>query len=127
MANKFFRSMPNGHIVEAYGEFNETLVCSGDEMKELVANTQDGAVEKHTPAVTVEGNKVVAVVGEVEHPMLEEHWIQWIYLETTKGAYRRDLKPGQKPYAEFLLSEGEEPIAVYEYCNLHGLWKTVLK
>lgn len=124
MANKFFKCANGTHIVEAFGAFDDKLVCCGEEMKELVANTVDAALEKHTPAVTVEGNKVTAVVGSVEHPMLEEHYIQWIYLETTKGAYRRDLKPGEKPCAEFLLSEGEKPVAVYEYCNLHGLWKT---
>ena len=127
MANKFFKCANGGHIVEVFGEFNDKLVCCGEEMKELVANTVDAALEKHTPVVTVEGNKVTAVVGEVEHPMLEEHYIMFIYLETTKGAYRKDLKPGEKPYAEFLLSEGEKPLAVYEYCNLHGLWKTEIK
>ena len=127
MANKFFKCANGGHILEVFGEFNDKLVCCGEEMKELVANTVDAALEKHTPAVTVDGNKVTAVVGEVEHPMLEEHYIMFIYLETTKGAYRKDLKPGEKPCAEFLLSEGEKPLAVYEYCNLHGLWKTEIK
>lgn len=121
---KFFKCEECGPIVEALGDKVAKLVCCGNEMKELVANTTDAALEKHTPVVTVDGNKVTAIVGSVEHPMLEEHFIQWIYLETTKGAYRKELKPGEKPCAEFLLADGEKAVAAYEYCNLHGLWKT---
>lgn len=121
---KFFKCEECGPIVEVLGDKVAKLVCCGNEMKELVANTTDAALEKHTPVVTVDGNKVTAIVGSVEHPMLEEHFIQWIYLETTKGAYRKELKPGEKPCAEFLLADGEKAVAAYEYCNLHGLWKT---
>ena len=67
--------------------------------------------------------KVRVVVGEVEHPMVDAHYIQWIALETNLGNQRKKLKPGQAPVAEFALLEGEEVVAVYEYCNLHGLYK----
>ncbi len=100
--------------------------CCGEEMTLLKANTTDGALEKHVPAVTAEGAKVSAQVGEVEHPMLEAHYIQWIALETTNGVQVRYLKPGEKPTASFVLAEGEKAVAVYEYCNLHGLWKKEL-
>ena len=92
-------------------------------MEELVANTQDGAHEKHIPVFEVKDGKVRVVVGEVEHPMLDAHYIQWIALETNLGNQRKKLQPGQKPVAEFALLEGEKVIAVYEYCNLHGLYK----
>jgi superoxide reductase len=92
-------------------------------MEELVPNTVDAAKEKHVPVVTVEGNKVVVEVGSVAHPMLEEHFIQWIYLQTKNGGQRKCLVPGQEPKAVFAL-EDDEVVAVYEYCNLHGLWKT---
>jgi len=100
--------------------------CCGQNMTELVANTTDAAVEKHVPEVAVEGNKVTAVVGSVEHPMITEHFIQFIALETEKGSQIKYLKPEEKPVAEFLVAEGDKAVAVYEYCNLHGLWKKEL-
>jgi len=92
-------------------------------MKELVANTEEGAYEKHIPVYNVKDNVVTVNVGSVAHPMINEHYIQWIALETNKGNQRKLLKPGQPPTAQFALLEGEEVIAVYEYCNLHGLYK----
>ena len=92
-------------------------------MKELVPGTTDAAVEKHVPVVNVEGNVVKVEVGEVEHPMVEEHFIGWVAIETKKGVQRKYLKPGEKPAVEFVLAEDDELVATYEYCNLHGLWK----
>ena len=98
-------------------------MCCGEKMQELVANTTDAAVEKHVPVVTVDGQKVTVTVGAAEHPMTPEHYIQWIALATTQGNQRKELKPGQKPQAEFMVCQGDEVEAVYAYCNLHGLWK----
>ncbi len=92
-------------------------------MAELIPNTTDAAQEKHVPAVTVDGQKVTVQVGSTEHPMLEAHYIQFIILETSQGWQKKDLKPGDAPKAVFALAEGETPVAAYEYCNLHGLWK----
>ncbi|MGO5314125.1 desulfoferrodoxin family protein [Bilifractor sp. LCP19S3_H10] len=100
-----------------------TPKCCGETMKELTPNTTDAATEKHVPVVSVENGTVTVKVGSVAHPMLEEHYIQWIILETKNGFQKRDLKPGDKPEAVFALADGEEPVAAYEYCNLHGLWK----
>ena len=97
--------------------------CCGEAMKEIPANTEDGAHEKHLPVYKVEGNIISVKVGEVTHPMLEAHYIQWIALETNLGNQRKQLKPGQAPEAQFALLPGEEVVAVYEYCNLHGLYK----
>lgn len=91
--------------------------------QELEANTTDASGEKHVPAVIKNGDRIQVKVGELEHPMLEEHYIMWIYLETEQGGHLRVLSPGEKPEAEFLLNPGEKPVAAYEYCNLHGLWK----
>jgi superoxide reductase len=110
-------------MIEVQGSSCPTICC-GQDMVLLTANTTDGATEKHVPAVTIDGNKVTAVVGSVEHPMLAEHYIQFIALETASGVQIKYLNPGEKPCAEFLTEE--KPIAVYEYCNLHGLWKTEL-
>ncbi len=96
--------------------------CCGGPMTLLKANDTDGALEKHVPHVTKEGSTITAQIGEVEHPMLDAHYIQFITLETEKGAHTLCLKPGEKPTATFHLSENETPKAVYEYCNLHGLW-----
>ena len=97
--------------------------CCGEEMVELKPNTSDGAGEKHVPVIERSGNLVTVKVGEVAHPMLDAHYIQWIALETKQGMQRKQLKPGQEPCAVFALVDGDEPVAAYEYCNLHGLWK----
>ena len=98
------------------------VVCCGQPMKELVPGATDGAHEKHVPFVTIDGNVVKVQVGEVEHPMMEAHYIQFIALETKSGCQIKKLTPSDKPIAEFVLAAGEEAVAVYEYCNLHGLW-----
>ena len=100
------------------------VMCCGQKMTELVPNTVDAAQEKHVPVVEQDGDKVVVKVGSVEHPMVEEHLIQWVAVETEKGSQIKYLKPEQKPEAAFVLAEGEELVAAYEYCNLHGLWKS---
>ncbi len=100
-----------------------TPMCCGVKMEEIVANTVDAAKEKHVPEVSITGNLVNVKVGAVAHPMMDAHYIQFIILETKSGYQKKDLKPGQEPMAEFLIAPGDEPVAVYEYCNLHGLWK----
>lgn len=120
---KFYRCEHCGNIVTFLHAAGVPVMCCGQKMTELVPGTTDAALEKHVPAVEVKGGKVYVQVGAVEHPMLPEHYIQWIALETNLGSQIRYLQPGQAPKAEFLLAEGEELVAVYEYCNLHGLWK----
>jgi len=100
--------------------------CCGQPMELLNPNTTDAATEKHVPVVTVDGNKVTVNVGSAEHPMMEEHHISFIILETDKGVQRKDLDPAGKPEAEFVLLDGEKPVAAYEYCNLHGFWMAEL-
>lgn len=94
--------------------------------QELKANSTDAAGEKHVPVIVQSGDKVTVTVGEIDHPMLPEHYIMYIYLETSNGGMLKKLEPGAKPCAEFLLSPGEKPVTAYEYCNLHGLWKAVV-
>ena len=98
-------------------------MCCGQKMTELVPGTVDAALEKHVPVVEQEGNSVRVKVGEVAHPMLPEHFIQWIVLETDQGSQIKHLQPGQAPEAVFALAQGEKAVSAYEYCNLHGLWK----
>lgn len=92
-------------------------------MKEIVSGTTDAAVEKHVPVYTVEGNLVKVCVGSTEHPMMPEHYIEWVSLQTKQGNQRKSLSPGGKPEVCFAICDGDEVEAVYAYCNLHGLWK----
>ena len=119
---KFFVCKHCGNMIGLLHDAGVPLMCCGEKMVELVPNTTDAAQEKHVPVATVEGNKVVVNIGSVDHPMAAEHWIQWVYLETDKGGHRKVLNPGEKPHVVFALTEDEKPVAVYEYCNLHGLW-----
>lgn len=111
-----------GKVVELLpGTHGCKTVCCGEAMNHLEANTTDAALEKHVPVVLVEGNHVHVQVGSVEHPMIEEHHIAFIYVVTDKAVHRVDLKIGEKPVADLYL-ENEKVLKVYEYCNLHGLW-----
>ena len=103
------------------------IICCGEPMAELTANTVEASQEKHLPVYTMEGGVLKVQVGSAEHPMLEAHYIEWIYVETEHGGQRKALKPGDKPAAEFAFAGGDKPVAVYAYCNLHGLWKTDVK
>ena len=120
----FYRCARCGKIIAVVeGIKSIPTVCCGEPMAELIPNTQDGAREKHLPVVKQEGNVVTVTVGEVEHPMLDVHYIEWIMIETKNGFQRKMLNPGEEPVAEFALLPGEEVVAVLEYCNLHGLYK----
>lgn len=123
---KFYRCAHCGNVIVKVIDSNVPVICCGEPMKELIPNTSDGAGEKHVPVVTINGGHVHVAVGEVLHPMIPAHWIQLIVVETDKGFLVRELAPTDTPVAEFILNEGEKALAVYEYCNLHGLWKTVL-
>ena len=120
---KFYICEHCKNIIEMVKDAGVPIMCCGQKMTELIPGTSDGAAEKHVPVVTVDGNKVSVTVGEVEHPMVDAHYIEWIAIETSGGVQRKALKPEQAPKAEFALTEGESVIAVYAYCNLHGLWK----
>lgn len=119
--NEIYKCEICGNIVEVVHPAGGTLVCCGKPMKHMVENTVDAAKEKHIPVIEkIEGGYKV-FVGEVEHPMQDAHYIEWIEVITENKVYRKYLKPGEKPEAEFLIDE--EIISVREYCNLHGLWK----
>ncbi len=120
----FYKCEHCGNMIAHIYDSGVRCVCCGEEMKPVVPNTSDGAGEKHVPVITVDGQTVTVTVGSVEHPMLDAHYIQWIMLETKEGRQRKTLKPGEKPVAVFALTETDSVVAAYEYCNLHGLWKT---
>ena len=101
------------------------MMCCGQKMEALVPNTTEASNEKHLPVVTAEAGSLHVKVGEVTHPMTDDHYIQWVYVETENGGQRRAFNPGDAPEATFCVGE-DKPIAVYAYCNLHGLWKTAI-
>ena len=120
---KFYICKHCGNIIAFAEDKGVPVVCCGEKMSELVPGTTDAATEKHVPVYSVEGNLVRVKVGSVEHPMVDVHFIQWIAVESKQGVQIKYLQPGQAPEAVFALAEGDELVAVYEYCNLHGLWK----
>ena len=126
MKNTKFYICPHcGNIVEVVHNGGVSPHCCGEEMQELIPGSVEASGEKHIPAVTLGQNVVEVNVGSVDHPMADVHWIEWVQLVTDKGSYRKWLNPGEAPNVKFLLNE-EKPLAVYAYCNLHGLWKTEL-
>ena len=104
MELKLYRCAHCGNIAFKLVDKGVPLMCCGQKMEELVPNTTDGALEKHVPQITREGNHVTIQVGSTIHPMLEEHYIQL----------------GDEPV---LKTGGADPVTAYEYCNLHGFWK----
>lgn len=121
---KFFKCRHCGKIIAVVNERNVPTICCGEPMSEMVPNTSDGAFDKHIPVYEVKDNVVTVTVGEVKHPMMENHYIEWIAIETNFGNQRKVLKPGEEPVVKFALLEGEKVIRVMEHCNLHGLYAT---
>lgn len=120
---KFLKCSGCGKMVGMIKDSACPTKCCGEPMEVLEANTTDAAVEKHVPVVTVDGNTVKVEVGSAAHPMIEEHYIEWIALETKQGAQRKPLVPGSEPVVCFAIVDGDVPVCAYAYCNLHGLWK----
>ena len=116
----FYRCNHCGNIIVKLKDSGVPVVCCGEPMQELKANSTDAAQEKHVPVVIRENNKITVTVGSVDHPMTEEHYIEFIVLETASGFRIANLHPGDKPSVDFY--EDEQVTAVYAYCNLHGLW-----
>ena len=123
MEQKFYVCEHCGKIMALVKDSRAPVMCCGQKMKELLPGTTEAASEKHIPVISVENNKVTVTVGEVEHPMLPEHSIEWVSLATKQGNQRKLLKPGDKPQACFALCEDDEVVAAYAFCNLHKLWK----
>lgn len=114
-----------GNLIYTVHNAGVPMLCCGEKMQKLVPNTVEASGEKHLPVAVQEGDTLRVTVGAVEHPMQEVHFIQWIFVETEHGGQIRYLNPGEAPQADFALG-GEKPVAVYAYCNLHGLWAVEL-
>jgi superoxide reductase len=112
-----------GNIIGVIHNAGVPMMCCGQKMTLLEPGTVEASHEKHIPVVEKNGDIVKVTIGSVAHPMLEEHHITWVYLQTNRGGQRKCLPIGGEPTVSFALCD-ETPVAVYAYCNLHGLWKT---
>lgn len=121
---KLLKCLVCGNIVEMIEDKGVPVMCCGKPMDELKANTTDGALEKHVPVAEIADGNLHVKVGSMEHPMLAEHYITMILVEAGDNIMRKNLKPGEKPEGVFPLGDYKGKVHVYEYCNLHGLWKT---
>lgn len=119
---KFLFCTHCGNLVAVVNDAKVPIICCGEKMVELVPGSIDASLEKHVPEVKVDGDIISIDVGSVEHPMIPEHYIMWIALETEDGIQIKHLNPEDKPSATFAVAN-DSPKAVYAYCNLHGLWK----
>lgn len=123
MEQKFYKCKHCGQIVAIVKKTGVPLVCCGEKMEELIPGTIEASIEKHIPVFEVVDNKVYVTIGSIEHPMIEEHYIEWVSIQTKFGNQRKALKPNSEPKVCFSICDGDEVEAVYAYCNLHGLWK----
>lgn len=125
----FFAGNHCDHIVEVIrgSKKAEKIICCGEELSKLLVKDSEEIAEKHLPVIRQEKNKVTVAVGSIYHPMEEKHSIGFVYLKTKNGCQRVDLSHTDKPVVEFLLPDGDKPLAAYAFCNLHGFWKTDIK
>lgn len=124
---KFYRCNICGNLVELVNAGGGELVCCGEPMEELVSKTEEEGKEKHLPVVEKNGNELVVKVGSVTHPMTEAHYIQFIAVSYNNKILRAKLNYTDEPTATFVVDEDVKEFAVYEYCNIHGLWSTSYK
>ena len=125
MSARFFVCDHCGNLITTLHDAGVPMLCCGEKLRELIPNTVEASGAKHLPVAALSGSTLTVTVGAVEHPMVDVHHIQWLFVETENGGPLRYLTHGQAPKAVFELGS-EKPVAVYAYCNLHGLWMTKL-
>lgn len=123
MKERFFICNHCGNIIAMIRDRGVPVSCCGEKMQEIIPGTSDGAQEKHVPVYEVKGCKVTVSVGEVEHPMTPEHYIEWVCIQTGEGFQYKELKPDMPPRVSFFISKEDNVKAVYAFCNQHSLWK----
>lgn len=123
MSKRLYQCKHCGNILATFIDGNVIPQCCNEKMHEMVPFEVDGAKEKHIPVVEIKGNEVHVKIGEVEHPMTNEHYIQFVTIVTDKGIQMKKLRPNEKAEVIFPILEGEQIKATFAYCNLHGLWK----
>ena len=125
MEQKFFRCKHCGNFIGLINNAGVPMICCGEEMEELMPNTVEASTEKHIPDIMYDGDILNVTIGSVLHPSTEEHYIEFIYVQTEKGGQRKSLTIGEPPVANFSFVD-DKPVEVFAYCNLHGLWSKKL-
>ena len=124
MKVQFFICNHCGNIIAMIKDNGVPIKCCGENMLEITVGTNDGAAEKHIPVYKINGEMVTVSVGEAEHPMTTEHYIDWVCLETEDGFQLKKLNQSMPPHISFSISKGDNIKAVYAFCNQHSLWKS---
>lgn len=123
MKIQFYFCKHCGNVIAMIKDKGVPIKCCGENMQEIIPGASDGAEEKHVPVYNVTGETVTVSVGSAEHPMTDEHYIEWVCIETEDGFQLKNLTPGVSPHISFSISKGDKVKAVYAFCNLHSLWK----
>lgn len=123
---KFYICKVCGNLVDKLEDSGVPMVCCGQKMEELIPNTVEASGEKHLPVYALKDNVLEVSVGSILHPMVQEHYISWVYVKTEKGCQRKNLLVNEDPKVSFNFYE-DKPLSIFAYCNLHGLWKTDIK
>jgi superoxide reductase len=124
MEMKFYRCETCGQIIAIVKKTGVPVICCGKPMAEIIPGTTDASLEKHVPVYEVGDGVITVRIGSAAHPMIPEHYIEWVSVQTKFGNQRKALHPGDEPKVCFSICEGDEVEAVYAYCNLHSLWKS---
>ena len=122
---KFYLCKLCGNLLGLIENKGGAMTCCGQPVTELVPNTVEASLEKHLPVASLSGDTLTVNVGSAPHPMGEDHYIGFVFVETENGGQRKYLKIGGEPTCKFVFT-GDKPTAVYAYCNLHGMWKSAL-
>lgn len=124
--NKFYECNNYKTIIRMIADEDIPVVCNGQQMREMIPNVDDGSKEKHVPQLEFINNVLKVKIGSVNHPMEEKHSIKWVYMISRDGEQLKYLKKNGAPEVDFALTNGDHPVKVYAFCNLHGLWKAEL-
>lgn len=122
----FYKCSICGNVIDIIENSGHKIMCCGKPMEMIEPNTVEASKEKHLPSAMIDGDNITVRVGTVEHPMLDEHYIKWISVMSANRVQRVSLYPHQKPEAVFIVPE-QGDVSIFEYCNLHGLWKITIK
>ncbi|QSX07085.1 desulfoferrodoxin [Sedimentibacter sp. zth1] len=121
--NKFYSCDHCGNIMRMIRDEGVPIVCCGETMREMVPNIEDASHEKHIPEIDFNRNTLRVKIGNIPHPMVKEHSIKWVFIVSQEGEQLKYLRINKAPEVEFSLVNGDKPIKVYAYCNIHGLWE----
>lgn len=124
--NDVYRCEICGNIIESVHSGSNTLTCCGQLMTKMEPKSGPEGQEKHLPVVEKVGNKLIVRIGSVPHPMIEEHFIEWVEIICGDEIKKVFLHPNQEPIAEFIVDDIKKELTARSYCNIHGLWSVTI-